>query len=123
MRWTFRLTSKALLHPLRSLAAERAPRSAHLEVALGDGGGRHGQDTVCSHSAAAAAYPGTSSLKLHELNGTARWQALRAEWEVQLADMSNRILRSVLGSWVGARRLFHRSVFLTAFRMALPPRP
>ena len=28
--------------------------------------------------------------------------------------------RSVLGSWVGVRRLFHLSVFLTASRIVLP---
>ena len=29
----------------------------------------------------------------------------------------------VLGSWVGVRRLFHRSLFLTASRLALPQDP
>ena len=32
-------------------------------------------------------------------------------------------IRSVLGSWVGVRRLFHHSLFLTASRMVLPQDP
>ncbi len=31
--------------------------------------------------------------------------------------------RTVLGSWVGVRRLFHLSLFLTAYRMVLPQDP
>ena len=42
---------------------------------------------------------------------------------ISAIDTDSKVSRSVLGSWVGVRRLFRLSLFLTASRMVLPQDP
>ena len=50
----------------------------------------------------------------------ARQHASRLPHAIGLVTAADWAARSVLGSWVGVRRLFHLSLSLTAYRMVLP---